>query len=285
LRRTAPILALLILVGCRDTTSFAPNVLATPIPSYQFNGVLATFNNIATGSKLTNTLGAIQVNKDNNSTEYPGSPTMATLSTILAGSGGVGSGRALEMAYTLELSNTPFAYNNLQPTYPVCFQCPCLASPGAYAYVALTLQFVSDGAPNFTLSGFKNLTFWIRSPASADMAVTLDGTGEPRPLDLDGYLDAALTVKNPCWVAGKSEMGLPGAGTITIQGGNTWVQYTLPLSSFSDTSSQGMPASSPTMSCNFTTLRSLTFTFTTKASLPSGLPNTGTIDFDDVVFK
>ena len=88
------VILLLLLAGCRDRVSFAPNVQTTPVPSFSFNGVLATYNDSAMGARFTSTLGAISAATDRSQMEFPDSSTQVILTTVSAGAGGVGSGRA-----------------------------------------------------------------------------------------------------------------------------------------------------------------------------------------------
>lgn len=266
-------LALFLLAGCRDRVSFAPTVLATPMPAFAFNGILATYNNPAMGSRETSTLGAIQNSTDRNAMEFPSSSSTAMITTVDAGSGGVGSGRALKFEFALPAQQAAFAGCAL----PI--PCDCATS---YAYVAISQQLVAEGVAAMDISGFSTLSFWVKSDLSFSMKVSLNCQGQSRPLTYgpgNAYQDAAFTKRNPCWYAISSSMtpGAPVGNPMAVSGGGTWIKYSIPLSLFNDVSGPGYP-------CGLNRIREVGFSISraTAADFPS---DSGIIYFDDLVFE
>lgn len=282
MRKSLIPLALFAFVGCRDRTSFAPTVNATPIPAFQFNGILATYNNPSTGNKETSTLGAISTATDRSKVEYPNSATKATLTCVDAGPGGVGSGRALRMDIHLPAQGTLDA--------GAATGC-AIANP--YAYVSLTHQLVPDGAPAMDISMYGAMAFWIKSATTFSLKITLSCGSSPRPMttgDKGGYLDSAFTQKNACWYGTKSEMFayLPPLvrDPFPIQGNGSWQKISIPMAAFSDHPHPGLVT--PASPCGLGYVREISFTINRNTPLlaPDDYPNDdGTIYFDDLVFE
>lgn len=283
MRLKSALFAVLLIAGCRDRTSFAPNISSTPIPAFAFNGVLATYNNPAMGAKETSTLGSISVSTDRSKIEFPSSTTSGILSTVPAGSGGVGSGRALRLDYNLPSQGAQFAGCLLATP------CDCATS---YAYLSISHQLVPDGSPAMDVSGYTKLSFWLKSDVAVLLGIALTCLGETRPLNTvapnNGYVDSAFTVKNPCWYAASSKRvpGAPYSNPMAVGGGATWTKYSIPLSNINDVSAPG-PSTGVTLPCGLTQIRSVDFTLgrDTGANAGQTAPVNGTVYFDDLVFE
>lgn len=254
------------------------------MPGYQFNGVLATYNHPGSGHNETSTLGQISASTDKSKIEFPGSSSTAMLSGVDAGSGGVGSGRALKLEFSIPQQQAQFAGCLLAAPYAPC---DCAPSP-AYAYLSLAHQLVPDGSAAMDLSGFSTVSFWVKSSVAFNMKVQLSCQGEMRPFSTvapgNGYMDSAFNIKNPCWYAGKSRM-FPALYPLQVNGNSTWQRVTLPLNSFSDASVPG--TSGAVLSCGLSQVREISFSFDRSTPLLAGEypADSGTLYFDDLVFE